>query len=533
MTRRRHAPGVRLAACALLLAGSAALLGACAGGQKKDEPSPWEKAADAKPADGKPATAPSEGASAAAAHRTATPLEAQRAREFFSAAVQLEASGKPAAAVGAFERAFELDPGLSWAGLDAGLLRERAGDDGRAVALYQRTLEAAPGFAPAGQNLARAWIRLGKAEEGQRALRSRLAQGDGVGLRLGLAELLLATGQLDDAEAESRAALKASEKSVPAMVTLATVYGRKKRYELARMVLENARQVDPDEPAVWNRLGFTELALGNRPQALEAFKAAAALRPDYPEAHANYGALLADADDFAGAARELELAVKYAPRAAGAWLSLGNAHRGLQAFDKAEAAYRKALELDPGLTDAHFDLAVLYLDVEKPGLPTLKRLEQGVAFFDAYEKAGGSEPRVAAYRKDAARDIDREKKRLAREEKDRVRKEAEARKKAEEAAQEAAKPAAAAAPAAAGGPAGTAGQAESAGPTAPAPAVKATSPAAKAAPAAAKPTAKPAAKPAAKKAPAATSTPGGAASGGTRGSPGTAGGKLGEEGGDK
>ena len=35
---------------------------------------------------------------------------------------------------------------------------------------------------------------------------------------------------------------------------------------------------------------------------------------------------------------------------------------------------------------------------------------------------------MAAYRKDAARELDREKKRLAREEKDRLRKEAEARK---------------------------------------------------------------------------------------------------------
>jgi Tfp pilus assembly protein PilF len=221
------------------------------------------------------------------------------------------------------------------------------------------------------------------------------------------------------------------------MVSLATVYYRKKHHELARMVLENARQVDGADPAVWNRLGFVETALGNRLQALEAFKTAAALRPDYPEAHANYGALLADAEDFAAAVTELELAVKYAPRSALAWMNLGNAHRGTKAFEQAEAAYRKALELDPGLVEVHYDLAVLHLDGEKPGTPTLARLEQALAFFETYEAKGGKEPRIAEYRKDAGRAMEREKKRLAREERDRLRKEAEAKKKEDEARKEA------------------------------------------------------------------------------------------------
>ncbi len=356
----------------------------------------------------------------------------QRSRAAFADGVRLEAAGDLAGAAAAFDRAAAANPDLAWASFNAGLLRERLGDDRGAAAAYERAIEARPEFAPAGQNLARLWVRQGRRAEGVQDLRERLAKADGVALRVALAEVLLAGGDLEGAEAECRAALKSDEKNVPAMVVLATTYGRKKRFELARMVLENARQVDGADPSVWNRLGFVELALGNRVQALEHFRTAAALRPDYPEAHANYGSLLADADDFAAAVQELELAVKYGPRSPGAWLSLGNAYRGLQQFERSEQAYRKALELDPALNDVNFNLAVLYLDVERPGLPTLQRLEQGVAFFDTFERQGGVEPRVAAYRKDAAREIDREKKRLAREEKDRARKEAEAKRKAEE-----------------------------------------------------------------------------------------------------
>jgi tetratricopeptide (TPR) repeat protein len=362
----------------------------------------------------------------------------QRAKAAFAEGVRLEASGDLAAAAASFDGAFAADPKLSFAGYDAGLLRERLGDEAGARTAYVAVLDANPGFGPAAQNLARMDVRAGRIEEAERAVRARLEKSpEAVGLRIALAETLLAAGKLGASEEESRRALKADEKNVPAMVNLATVYYRKNRFELARMVLENARQVNDADPAVWNRLGFVETALGNRPQALESFKTAAALRPDYPEAHANYGALLADAEDFAAAVTELELAVKYAPRSAQTWMNLGNAYRGTKAFDRAEAAYKKALELDPGLVDVHYDLAVLYLDGEKPGTSTLARLEQALAFFDTYEAKGGKEPRIAEYRKDAGRAMEREKKRLVREERDRLRKEAEAKKKQEEARKEA------------------------------------------------------------------------------------------------
>jgi tetratricopeptide (TPR) repeat protein len=279
---------------------------------------------------------------------------------------------------------------LPWAGLNEGLLEERLGHPEKALAAYEATATAFPNFTPAAQNLVRLWRRQGRSPgEVEQELRTRLARAEGVGLRVGLAEVLLAAGNEPGAEEECKKALKADEKNVPAMIALANAYAARKRLELARMVLENARQVDESDPAIWNRLGFVELALGNRPQAIDHFKAAAALRQDYPEAHANYGAILADADDFPAAVQELELAVRFAPRSAGIWLDLGNAYRGLQEFAKAEEAYGRALQLDPALNDARFNLAVLYLDVPKAGLAAVQRLEQGLGWFDAFQRAAG------------------------------------------------------------------------------------------------------------------------------------------------
>ncbi len=438
MTARAHGtPRLRVTAVALL----ACVAAGCATARRSG--------AAAAP------TAPETPTSTPTATPTATGVQAEipippgspdavaAARRQFSEGLRIaqEGGSDPAAlrrAADTFERAFDLDPAMPYAGVNAGILRERAGDDDGAAAVYARVLDGSPGFAPAARSLVRLRIRRGDLAAAEEDARGRVGRApETAALHDALAEVLLAAGRLDDAEQEARKALKLDEKNVPAMVSLATAYHRKKRHELAKMVLENARQVDERDPSVWNRLGFVNLALGSRAQALEDFRTAAALGPDFAEARANYGAFLADAEDYAGAVAELEAAVRLAPRSAPAWLDLGNAYRGTQQFDKAEAAYGKARELDAALREVDFNLAVLYLDGDKPDTAALARLEQAVAFLDAFEKAGGAEPKVAEYRKDAAKAIDREKKRLAREERDRLRREAEARKKEEEVRKEA------------------------------------------------------------------------------------------------
>src|SRR6266508_3483573 len=254
-----------------------------------------------------------------------TAEESAIAKHSFSEGLRLEAAGDLGPASASFERAYDADPYLAHAGVNAALLRERLGDPDGARALYVRLLEENPGFGPAVRNLVRLSLRRGDLAGAEKEARERLARGPE---SAPLLDVLLAAARLDEAEEASRKALKLDERNVSAMVNLATAYHRKKRNELAKMVLENARLIDDRDPAVWNRLGFVELSLGNRAQALEDFRTAAALGPDYPEARANYGALLADAEDFQGALTELEVAVRFAPGSAATWLNLGNAYRG-------------------------------------------------------------------------------------------------------------------------------------------------------------------------------------------------------------
>jgi len=143
-------------------------------------------------------------------------------------------------------------------------------------------------------------------------------------------------------------------------------------------------------------------------------------------------------------------------------MNLGNAYRGKLELAKAKEQYEKVVALDPTLADTYYNLAILHLDSDVPGMDTIDRYNKAIAYFTTYKEKGGADDRVEQYLKDAAKGIDREQRRREREKKDQLRKAekeaADAKKQAEAAAQA---DAAAQAPAAAptGGDAAKAAQA--------------------------------------------------------------------------
>jgi tetratricopeptide (TPR) repeat protein len=344
------------------------------------------------------------------------PTPAERARTLFAAAVEKARGEQHTAAATDFDAARALDPSLGWAAFDAGCEHEAAGDVDRAVAAYAAVPAGHPAAEPARTNAQRLKVRAGRAKDAEAELRARAdAEPTRADRRAALAALLLAAGRADDAAVEARRALALDERSVAAMAALGGAYHARGKEELARMVLENARQLDPRDATVQHRLGFVLAALGDRPAALEAWRAAAALAPGDAAVLVSHGAALVEAEDHAAAVAPLEAAVRVSPRSAEAWLALGSAYRGLSRFDDAERALSRALALAPALADAEYDLALLYLDGEKPGLAASERLQKAVALLDAYAARPGADPEAARWRKEAQAQLDREQKRLARE----------------------------------------------------------------------------------------------------------------------
>jgi Tfp pilus assembly protein PilF len=351
--------------------------------------------------------------------------------------------GDDAKAMASYAATLTQHPEAYVAHYNLGVVHERMGEKDKAVNEYREALKLKPDFEPASDNLTRLFVRSGQAKTAELDLLQRIGQyKDNMGLRNQLVRVLLAEGRDADAETYSKKVLKRDEHNIDAMLNLAEIWYGQQKYELARMVLDNARKVDETVPAVWNMLAFVYLALDQRPLALDAFRKAADLRPDFPEAHNNLGAMLNESNDCDGATQELTLAVRYAPTSAQAHLNLGNAFRCSRKYLEAEKEYLKAIELDPKATDPLFNLAVLYLDGDmKPkwdeaspaDSEKLARLQKAVDYFQKYKDAGGSDARSIRYAEETTTAIQKEKDRLERVAKNAAReKDREAKKKAAE-----------------------------------------------------------------------------------------------------
>lgn len=116
---------------------------------------------------------------------------------------------------------------------------------------------------------------------------------------------------------------------------------------------------DPTLPGIRAQLG---LLLADEKEAVGGFERALAIDPDDPtglEARASYKLLILH--DRQGALDDLNRALKTAPGSSTIWNTIGIAQSDRDANREAEAAYKKAIELDPRDPVGHANLAVLYL----------------------------------------------------------------------------------------------------------------------------------------------------------------------------
>lgn len=169
----------------------------------------------------------------------------------------------------------------------------------------------------------------GAAEEGGRVAealdlyrQTLAAEPQHSGALLGLARLLLATGEL----------------------------------EAARTCLEARLALLPDDAETAFQLGTVHLAGEHYGAAAEHLGRAAALAPGMPEVHNNLGAALLHLGRHDEAIAALERALELRPDFAVALNTLGNAHAEAGRAEPAITAYRRACELDPGLVEAAVNL---------------------------------------------------------------------------------------------------------------------------------------------------------------------------------
>src|SRR5262249_45059202 len=147
------------------------------------------------------------------------------------------------------------NPSLDYAWTDLGVVYEREALPQQAERAYRRALELKPDQEEAWSYLARLYCRTGRGSQIEAELRSRIQQTPTLlGTRTALVFVLIHDGKFETAGTEAKKILQADERNVRAMQLLAQLYYRQAKYELAKMVLENAKAVEPTNAATFNEL---------------------------------------------------------------------------------------------------------------------------------------------------------------------------------------------------------------------------------------------------------------------------------------
>ena len=165
----------------------------------------------------------------------------------------------------------------------------------------------------------------------------------------------------------------------------------KKDYAIARKAYERVLKLDASNLMGLVNLGMVESALGNKANAEETLKKAISIRLETAPAWLALGMMYMDEDRSDAALAALSQAALYDPKSARTRNFLGVVIGRRGWIDGAQSELRRAVELDPSYTDAHYNLAVFYLQEKPPAIELARRhyfkaRELGLEKDEAMEK---------------------------------------------------------------------------------------------------------------------------------------------------
>jgi tetratricopeptide (TPR) repeat protein len=256
------------------------------------------------------------------------------------------------------ENAARLAPGdVRWV-YSLGALLQATGDFEGAAARLGRALELRPGDPAALIRLGEVRLQLGRPDEARQAFEAALpAPGTAAAAHFGLGRVALAQGDARAAAGHFEAVLKSQPGASEVRSPLGIAYRKLGRLDDARAALAGygeGRVTFPDPI-------LDQIALLNAGSRQYALAGTAALREKR----------------FADAAAAYRKALEANPGDAAVWADLGVALEGLKDLAGAEQSYRTAVELEPTLARAHYNLGTL-LAARGAGREGIEHLETAV-----------------------------------------------------------------------------------------------------------------------------------------------------------
>ncbi len=323
--------------------------------------------------------------------RAALGLTATSAEVYNLMGVAYLGKQEPGAADRAFRTALEADPRYVPAHLNRAVLAWQGKRRDEAERHLRVAADAAPRDLGVTFLLVQALIADGKLPEAVQRLEAAVKQEPGLTiLAVGLADLYVQTGHLEQAEATTRSLLASTPTLVPALLLQGLVALQRGRLNQAEAAFRQALTADPKSPEATYQLAQVQRSQNRRTEAIASYKKAqqldprqalgrvelAALQagpepakmlaameramwaeskrhPEDPGLRAQLGAVLLARGNLDAADWELRAALHTAPHFASALIGLGRVRLLRQRPDEAEAFLRRALETNPTDLDAN------------------------------------------------------------------------------------------------------------------------------------------------------------------------------------
>ena len=133
----------------------------------------------------------------------------------------------------------------------------------------------------------------------------------------------------------------------------------------AKLSFENSIRIKPEFPDAHNNLGAIFLETCNLDEALNSINTAIKLKEDYVDAYANLGLVYKEKNFFQKALTILNKGLSYDLNNNAILFNIGEVYEGLNNYKKAEDYYLKVIKLDSENVNYLYKLASLYKDQEK------------------------------------------------------------------------------------------------------------------------------------------------------------------------
>lgn len=127
---------------------------------------------------------------------------------------------------------------------------------------------------------------------------------------------------------------------------------------------EKALEVDPENPAVYQRLGYALVESEDYERAVRTYRRYVELRPKDCQSHASLGFAYLKQQLTDQAIRSYEKALELCPDDPNAYINMGKAYREAGYLVEGAEAFRRAIELNPDDIGAYESLGRLYWDLK-------------------------------------------------------------------------------------------------------------------------------------------------------------------------